>query len=153
MIEGLSRLVSLTAGRAIYPNRLLDVDDLSQIGLIAALAAHRRHPDANRSYLLCRARGAMRKALSAEIEQSQHLVCSLADLGHDHSEFEIQKPAGIERALDSFGGALNRQERHMIRLYYGKALTEAQVARRMSLTQGRVSQIHRAALDKMRAAA
>jgi RNA polymerase sigma factor FliA len=67
------------------------------------------------------------------------------DQAYAHAE-QRQLTASIQRAV----GALSEQEQAVIRCHYGEDQLFSDIAQKMGLTKGRISQVHRQALGKLR---
>jgi RNA polymerase sigma factor for flagellar operon FliA len=91
-----------------------------------------------------------RSAPSPETGEVQDLIESAPSL--DANPFELYAKAEQKRSLTKAIGALNEREQLLLSLYYHEELTMKEVAEVLGIALARVSQIHQAALAKLRIA-
>lgn len=121
-------------------------DELEQAGRIAAWrAAKRFDPERNRPFEHL-ATKAIKNAIVSELRANPTVEQELVDV-------ERSTDGSIHRGSLDLEGAMARLEPQataVIRLLYGEGLSQRQVARALSLSQSRVSQVHRAAIQRLR---
>lgn len=132
---------------------ILAHEDLTQEGLIGFLQAIRRHKDGSKSiegFGRDRIKFAIHDAIDFQRRKSRfHLCLEISDdldAGYDHQLIDRYSAAQIISAF----ATLKDQQRDVMRLIYVDDLTMMEAGNKIGVTEGRVSQIHKAAIEKLR---
>ena len=135
----------------------IEYQDVAQEGLIGYLEASRRYQPGDASlntYAMDRCNGAMLDAIrpprgSARIDERS--MCSLDDAldvaGDDGRKWS--DAIAIKQIYAAFD-LLPDQQRDVMRLIYIDGLQNRETAQELGISEGRVSQIHKAAIKKLR---
>jgi RNA polymerase sigma factor for flagellar operon FliA len=92
-------------------------------------------------------------SLEARLEAEGGPVGEYGSLAVDHSGADPQRRANMEELrahLTSAIGELEEQERLVATFYFYDGLTLKEIGKAMNLTEGRISQLLRGAIDKLR---
>lgn len=132
---------------------ILAHEDLVQEGLIGFLQAIRRHKDGSKSidgFGRDRIKFAIHDAIDFQRRKSRFQVCleilDDLDAGYDHQLIDRYAVAQIKSGFDS----MQKLMRDVMRLIYIDGLSQVETARSIGMTEGRVSQLHKAAIEKLR---
>jgi RNA polymerase sigma factor FliA len=72
------------------------------------------------------------------------------DVAHEHNAYKSRELSDLVRAMNTIVDTLPDQEQRVIRYHYFQGVRFDEIAMRLSLTKGRISQIHHRALQRMR---
>lgn len=132
---------------------ILAHEDLAQEGLIGFLQAIRRHKDGSKnieSFGRDRIKFAIHDAIDFQRRKSRFQICleisDDLDAGYDHQLIDRYAVAQIISGFDS----LQKLMRDVMRLIYIDGLSQVETAKSIGMTEGRVSQMHKAAIEKLR---
>jgi RNA polymerase sigma factor for flagellar operon FliA len=92
-------------------------------------------------------------ALEQPIENSDNDLFSLADFIKDQNSPEPSESieyAELQKSLADAIQSLNDQEKMVITLYYYEELTSKEISKILELSEGRISQIHKKAVLKLK---
>lgn len=168
MIEGIDlRRVRWLANRyARMSPACIDADDLSQIGLMEGLKARSRFDPARTvnfmTYVNRRIEGAMQDSIRTAVVGSRGkggVVCiiSMNDLDPADAKQVATLEASVddptEEILDRLAvevGKLPPREKWLLIARYSEGVTQKELARKLGITEGRLSQIIRAIRETLR---
>ena len=132
----------------------LDKRDLAQDAAVAVLRTLPKARDNCHRYMERRVRGAMVDGLRAWYGRQFQSVGLFSPLESHHRKLGYSTSPDTEIFAEEFWLLVHRQltgrERLVIDLIYQDGRRQAEVAAILNVTDGRVSQIHRAALAKLR---
>ena len=134
-------------------------DDYAQEGFVALVQCHARHTPERSTKLLSyawpRIAGAMH---NAERPERRYRRAKIATRGEPTStttaDFEQQMALRQLSALflEILPRELNGRERKLVRLIYGRGLSNREAGRLLGCSEGRISQVHTAIIKKLREA-
>jgi RNA polymerase sigma factor (sigma-70 family) len=132
---------------------ILAHEDLAQEGLIGFLQAIRRHKDGSKnieSFGRDRIKFAIHDAIDFQRRKSRFQICleisDELDAEYDHQLVDRYAAAQIISGFDS----MKKLMRDVMRLIYIDGLSQVETARSIGITEGRVSQLHKSAVEKLR---
>jgi RNA polymerase sigma factor FliA len=139
----------------------VDVEDVAQAGLVAALEARKRYDGISasfRTFVGVRIRGAIRdevhRQMRAYVEASYDEL-EAVDHAPGHMETPERHAMHYER-LTRLVAAINRlpvRWQQLLTLRYRDDWTQREIAQDFGITEGRVSQMHSDAVNRLRAQA
>jgi RNA polymerase sigma factor for flagellar operon FliA len=110
---------------------------------------------------ICKATGMDEKEVDQGLEMLQNQVCmsldaiqdNLGSLRKAHLDNDPYHSASFQEIVDKITGLIEEltpREKLVLSLYYGEELNMRETAEVMDITEGRVSQLHSQALDKLK---
>jgi RNA polymerase sigma factor FliA len=139
----------------------VDVEDAAQAGLVAALEARKRHDGTRasfRTFVGIRIRGAIRDEIHRQMRayvEASYDELEAVDHAPGHMETPERHAMHYER-LTRLVAAINRlpvRWQRVLVLRYRDDWTQREIAQDFGITEGRVSQMHSEAVDRLRAQA
>lgn len=132
---------------------ILEHEDLAQEGLIGFLQAIRRHKDGSKnieSFGRDRIKFAIHDAIDFQRRKSRFQIfleiSDDLDAAYDHQLIDRYAVAQIISGFDS----LKKSMRDVMRLIYIDGLSQVETAKSIGITEGRVSQLHKKAIEELR---
>lgn len=132
---------------------ILAHEDLVQEGLIGFLQGIRRHKDGSKNiegFGRDRIKFSIYDAIDFQRRKSRSQFCleisDDLDAGYDHQLIDRYAAAQIISGFDS----MQKLMRDVMRLIYIDGLSQVEAANSIGMTEGRVSQLHKAAIEKLR---